>query len=548
VAEAFELAAGLDDPAVFISQAERDRALAELDESAPLAGMTLAVKDNIDVVGLPTTNAFLPVERPAAVSAPVVARLVAAGATVIGKTNMDQFATGLVGTRSPWGTPRNPLDASLVPGGSSSGSAVAVALGVVDVALGTDTAGSGRVPAAMCGIVGLKPTRGRLPTTGVVPAVRTVDCVSIFARGVGPAWAMLARAEGPDAGDPYSRARPPGAGADMRRVAIPRHVDLDSVVDKRAWEGAVARVGELGVDLVEVDLAPYLSAGELLYGGPWIVQRGLAFGDQLNAFPDAADPVVLTLVAGAPILSAEDVWRGDYTLAEARRRFGSIWTNADLLLVPTTPGPASVAEVRADPVGRNVRLGLYTSPTNLLDLCAVAVPTGPGARGVQIVGPAWADETAARLAARLLGEQDPSPTVPQRPATLELAVVGAHLSGLPLNHQLLDRGAALARATTTAACYRLFALGGFDPPRPGLVHVGEGGCEIEVEVWRVPIGEVGSFLAGIPAPLALGTVELADGQSCTGFVCEPRAMDQAVDVSAHGGWRGYLRSLAGLNR
>lgn len=405
VAAAFEAAAELDDPAVFLALADRDAALADLDPDAPLAGLTVAVKDNIDVAGLPTTAACPAFAHVPTRSATVVARLVAAGATVIGKTNLDQFATGLVGTRSPYGIPRNPVDADLVPGGSSSGSAVAVARGIVDVALGTDTAGSGRVPAAQCGIVGLKPTRGWLSCAGVVPAVRSVDCVSVFSRTVAAGWSTLTTAAGLDPDDALTRRAPSVATPPARRLGIPRRLDLDGADDEAAFAEARRRAAQLDLELVEVDLGPFLAAGRELYGGGLVLERVLAFGDVLADHPDDADPVVAGIIETARTMSALDVTRSSLRLALEAGRAARTWDDVDLLLVPTTPGPATLAEVAAEPLRRNARLGTFTTFANLLDLCAACVPvTGHGPRGVQVLGPAWSDDAATRLAAALVDE------------------------------------------------------------------------------------------------------------------------------------------------
>ncbi len=436
VEEAFARLDTLDDDAVFITVADRAAVLgraARIDPRLPLAGLPFAVKDNIDVAGLPTTAACRPFAYVPVCSAVVVARLEAAGAVCVGKTNLDQFATGLVGTRSPYGTPRNPLDASLVPGGSSSGSAVAVAAGVVPFTLGTDTAGSGRVPAAQCGIVGLKPTVGRLPTAGMVPAVRSIDCASVFATDVALASRALAAMDGFDVADPFSRRRPgPPETAMVRRVAVPAAPDLDGPEDRAAWSDALAALDALDIEVVEVDLAPFFAAGELLYGGPWVAERYAAVGDAVERWPEAADPTVAAIILGGRTPSAVDAYRGAYRLAELRRASEATWDVADVLVVPTTPGPATVAEVAADPVGRNTRLGRYTTFTNLLDLCAMAVPGPPRPdgwpAGLTVTAPAWRDEVvgafAARLADAVASDRSPVPGPGPGPGGCGLTAVG----------------------------------------------------------------------------------------------------------------------------
>jgi allophanate hydrolase len=419
VAEAFDRLVAFDDPATFISVADRASTLrraARLEPGLPLAGIPFAVKDNIDVAGLPTTAACPAFAYRPGRSARVVARLEAAGALCIGKTNLDQFATGLVGTRSPYGVPRNPLDPRLAPGGSSSGSAVAVAAGIVPFTLGTDTAGSGRVPAAQCGIVGLKPTVGRLPSVGMVPAVRSIDCVSVFAGDVATATQVFV--DGFDVTDPFCR-RPPGwrDRRPIRRIGVPRVPELDDELDRAAWRAAVTALEQLPVAVVEVDMGPFLAAGDLLYGGPWVAERYAAVGELIEAGPKGVDPVVAGIILSGREVSAADAYRGAYRLAELARESETTWDRVDALVVPTTPGPATLDEVAEDPVGRNTRLGRYTTFTNLLDLCALALP-GPARSdglpfGLTVLAPAWRDEAVA-VAGAALAQAVPANTAAPR--------------------------------------------------------------------------------------------------------------------------------------
>ncbi len=549
--------AALDDPAVVIgdplvAQArERADALDQMPASSaaelPLFGIPFVVKDNIDVAGASTTAACPSFGYLAQRDAVAVARLRAAGAIPVAKVNLDQFATGLVGTRSPYGTPRNPVHPTLVPGGSSSGSAVAVARGLVPFALGTDTAGSGRVPAALCELVGVKPTPGRVPNTGSVPAVRRIDCITVFASNVADARSVAAVMAGPDPGDPWS-SEPGPLAAPVRRLGIPSglaaYCDEPVAVAFAAYVASLAET-QPALELVEVDIAGLLEVGSWLYGGPFTAERAVAVGAFLAAGPTDADPVVASIITGSMAATATDAYAAEYRLVAARREHAALWNDVDALLLPTIPGVTTPEQVAADPIGANSALGRFTTFTNLLGLAAVALP-GPRRadgmpNGVQLIGPAWSDEPLADLAMGLLGENHASwPPTPVGPGEQSLVVVGAHLSGMALNHQLTRRGARLLAATTTAAAYRLFALPGTTPPKPGLQRVAEGGSAIAVEVWALGEAAFGSFVAEVPPPLAIGSVELADGSWHNGFVCEPYALEDAPEVTRFGGWRAYL--------
>jgi allophanate hydrolase len=558
------------DPGIFITLvAEADakaaaRALPAFDPVAfPLWGVPFAIKDNIDVVGMPTTVACPEFAYTATASAPVVNRLLAAGAIAVGKTNLDQFATGLVGVRTPYPVPRNAIDVRLVPGGSSSGSAVAVALGLVSFALGTDTAGSGRVPAALNNIVGLKPTRGALSARGVVPACRTLDCVSVFAGTVADAWLATSVAAAYDEADPY--ARPISLGAYARppsiRLGVPdaKSLKVDSPAADTAFAAALAAFPDFGGKPRAVDLTQFYATAALLYEGAWVAERYAAIRDFIEAKPQALFPVIRTIIEGARKLSAADAFASEYRLAELARATAPLWDSVDVLVVPTIPDVCTLADVAADPIGANSRLGVYTNFVNLLDLAAISVPgpfRGDGyPAGVTLIAPAGRDGMLAAMAAeiharagvtigatgRALPEQVASSVAPD--GMIPIAVIGAHLSGMALNHELTSCGGAFVKAVTTEAAYKLYALPGGPPHRPGLMRTSNGGAAIATEVWALPPAAFGKFVAAIPAPLGIGTLKLADGTAVKGFLCEQAGIDGARDITAFGGWRAYVASL-----
>ncbi len=539
----------------------------------PLYGVPFAVKDSIDVAGSPTTLACPDFAYVARTSAPVIDLLRAAGALFVGKTNLDQFATGLVGVRSPYGIPTNPFDPRYVTGGSSSGSAAAVARGQVAFALATDTAGSGRVPAAFNNVVGLKPSRGLLSTTGLVPACRTVDCMSILALTCEDAREVAAVAAAFDPADPFSRREASqfrwsrDAARTVGRVAVPRSEDLvfDDDPTRRAFERACEDLGAMGLTLEPLDMAPFYEAGKLLYGGPWVAERLAGLESFMGEHPTSVLPVIRSILAEGQRYRATDAFRAIHRLAELRRAVESLWSRVDVLAVPSVPSHPRIDDVLADPIEQNARLGRYTTFANLLDLAAVAVPCGfredrlPA--GITFLGPWGSDATLLSLGTAFhrrtgapLGagqwqhppEGAAGPSAPDD--SLLLAVVGAHLAGEPLNGQLTDRGARLVRTIRTSPDYKLVALAGTRPPKPGLLRIGKGeGSRIELEVWAMPPETVGSFLAGVPSPLSLGTVDLEDGTRVHGFLCEAHATAGAEDISSFGGWRAYLAHL-GANR
>jgi allophanate hydrolase len=508
--------------------------------SGKLAGLRFAVKDNIDVAGMPTTAGCPAYAYQPATSATAVQKLQDAGAVCAGKTNLDQFATGLSGMRSPYGECRNAYHPDYISGGSSSGSALAVALGQVDFALGTDTAGSGRVPAAFNNLVGLKPTRGLVSTAGVVPACRSLDCVSVFAKTCAQALSVLDVMAGHDPADPYSRTGTPVSfNSRNLRIAVPGELEFFGDPGyERLFAQALERLG--GAQLA-VDFTPFLAAQQLLYDGPWLAERTAQLQAFMRVHAQDMHPVVRDVVAGGARYSAIDAFEAQYRLSALRRQTEATWNAADVLVVPGAPTIYTRAQMAADPVALNARLGLYTNFVNLLDLAAITVPAGFRADGlpfgITLIGPAFSDRALAALGARFLGEA----AIPPDAGIPRIAVVGAHLSGMRLNGQLTERGARLVRPARTSADYRLYDLG---DGRPGLVRErghGHGAC-IEVEVWEMPTAGFGSFVAQIPPPLGIGTVSLDDGELVKGFLCESYAVAGREDITAHGGWRNYVNS------
>jgi len=531
--------------------------------SLPLYGIPFAIKDNIDLAGVPTTAGCPEYAYTPSQSATVVQRLIDAGAIPLGKTNLDQFATGLNGTRSPYGACRNSFDPDYIAGGSSSGAAVATALGQVSFALGTDTAGSGRVPAAFNNLVGLKPTRGLLSTSGVVPACRTLDCVSVFALTAADAQAVLDVAAGFDARDPYSRHARPGRAlpAPRFRFGVPKAAQLEFFGNREyaaLFDAAVARLAALGGERVEIDLTPFLEAARLLYEGPWLAERYVALRDFIERRPEALHPVTRAVIEKGRTASAADTFAAMYRLAELRRAVEPVLAGVDAIVTPTAGTIYRIAELEADPLQPNSNLGYYTNFMNLLDLAAVALPAGFTAAklpfGITLFAEAFRERALLDLAARVEQAQalplgatgHPHPShetiAALPPGYTPVAVCGAHLRGLPLNHQLSERGGFLLATTHTAPLYRLHALPGGPPFRPGLVRVTDNGASIEIEIWALPTEAYGSFVAGIPAPLGIGSVLLADGRSVQGFVCEAYALAGAEDITHLGGWRRYLQT------
>jgi allophanate hydrolase len=546
-------------PQIWISRATRSELLdaaAAVDarvaagEDLPLAGVPFAVKDNIDVAGFETTAACPAFAYEPEDDAGVIERLLAAGAVCVGKTNLDQFATGLNGSRSPYGIPRNASNLNYVSGGSSSGSSVAVAAGLVAFSLGTDTAGSGRVPAAFNHLIGMKPTKGRWSTRGLVPACRTIDCITVFTDDTADARLVDGVVAAFDVADPYSKplADQPLA---VRRIGVPRReqrVFFGDGESEYLYDKALARLATLG-ELVEIDLAPLLEAAQLLYGGPWVAERTAAMEGILAANPLAVDPTVRAVVEPGKAMSAVELFNGIYRMADLKRHADLLWADIDMMAFPTTGTTYRVSEMLAAPIALNSNLGLYTNFVNLLDMAALAVPAGIRANatgfGITLIGPADTDRALLDAADAYLAVADlPAPPpldLEGKMQTVKLAVVGAHLKDMPLHWQLTSRDAEFVGAFETAPTYKLYAIADSVPPKPALVH-DEAGAAIKVEVYELGVAEFGSFTVDVPAPLAIGNVTLADGTTVKGFVSEPRALTGAEDITHLGGWRAFIAS------
>ena len=571
VARSFERMRAHDDPAIFIALREEADVVAEAralvrggDKTLPLYGIPVAVKDNIDVKGLPTTAACPAYSYRPNKDATCVARLRQAGALVLGKTNLDQFATGLVGMRTPYGIGRNLFDQKLIPGGSSAGSALAVGAGLAPLALGTDTAGSGRVPAAFSNIVGLKPSCGLVSTAGVVPACRTLDCVSVLALTVDDAMAMLRVIAGPDPADPFSRPRPVhavGPMPDGLKLGVPlpgQRLFFGDRASEAAYDAALARLSALGAKIVEIDVEPFYATARLLYEGPWVAERYLTARALIASAPESLHPVTRQVILSGAHGTAADAFAAFYQLEELRQVRDRTLRAIDALVLPTAPTIYAIDEVLADPIGLNSRLGIYTNFVNLLDMCGLAVPASIRPDGipfsVTLLAPAGDDAALAAIGREFhaatglpLGAlQHPQPPLARLPAApaegeIPIAVVGAHLSGMPLNGELRAAGGRLIERTATAPHYRLYALAGTRPPKPGLLRVQKGaGAAIEVEVWALSEAAFGRFVAAVPSPLSIGTLELDSGRSVKGFLVEAEAVAGARDISSFGGWRAFM--------
>lgn len=571
-AQALHRVEAANDPGIFIHLADPAALRRAADglgafdpETRPLWGLPVAIKDNIDVVGMPTTAGAPDYAYMPKADATAVRRLRAAGAMIVGKTNLDQFATGLVGVRTPYPVPQNALDPRIVPGGSSSGSGVAVARGLVTLALGTDTAGSGRVPAALNNVVGLKPSLGAISATGVVPACRTLDTVSVFALTVDDAMTAYRAIAAYDPADAYSRPTPDLAAAgwpSRLRVGAP---DVDSRIffgdaaQAASFEDALGRLSALGMEIAPIDLSPFYEIAELLYDGPWVAERYAAIRSVMEDRPDILHPTTRTIVGAAEKYSAADAFDGAYKLAALRRAVAPTLAGVDIFCVPSIPTFFTVDDLAADPFGPNAKLGTYTNFVNLLDMAGLATPTGPRGDGrpggVTLLGPWGSDSLLATVGAALhqssgaylgaTGWSPPAAEAFETPAVADdeiaVALVGAHMTGLPLNHEVKDRGGRFLKETLTTPEYRLYSLAGGPPKRPGMVRMpGDDGAAIALEIWALPRAALGDFMAGVPQPLGIGTVNIQGGGQVKGFLCEPAGLDGADDITDFGGWRAYM--------
>ncbi|ADU15265.1 allophanate hydrolase [Asticcacaulis excentricus] len=516
----------------------------------PLAGVPFAVKDNIDAIGFDTTAGCPDYAYAATSNATVVQKALDAGAILVGKTNLDQFATGLNGSRSPYGAPRCVFNRAYVSGGSSSGSAVTTAAGLVAFAFGTDTAGSGRVPAAFNHLTGYKPTKGRWSTTGLVPACRTLDCISVFTEDPKDAALVDSVVGGYDAKDEYSRDLPPVARP-VRRIGVASQLNwCGDIHSEYLYARALERLIGMGFEVVEIDLAPLSAAAALLYSGPWVAERTAAIADFLKASPASIDSTVRQIVEGGLTVTGVETFDGHYKLAGYKRYAEELWDDIDILMLPTAPTIYRVKEMQASPLALNANLGLYTNFVNLLDMAAVAVPAGfrPNGTGfgITFIGSAATDNALLDFASQWNGHNayarpDYDLTQESRMDTIKLSVVGAHLEGMPLHWQLTSRDAKFIEKTTTAATYKLYAMADTVPPKPALIH-DNSGTGIEVEIYELSVAAFGSFVAEVPPPLAIGTVTLKSGEQVKGFVAEPRAVVGATDITDLGGWRAYIAS------
>ena len=541
-------------------------ALANRDpRTLPLYGIPFAIKDNIDLAGVPTTAACPAFATTPTRHAFVVQLLIEAGAIPIGKTNLDQFATGLNGTRSPYGPCRNAFDPDYVSGGSSSGSAVAVALGYCSFALGTDTAGSGRVPAMLNNLVGMKPTLGLLSATGVLPACRTLDTISLLCLTAADAADVFGVVARKDAQDAYSRSFPPAValpfGASGFRFGVPAASQLayfGNAAGPARFSAAVKALEALGGVAVDIDFSPFIETASLLYDGPWVAERYAAIAEFIEAQPAEVLPVTSQIINNAKRFDAVATFKAQYRLQELKCAAAATWQACDVIVMPSAAGHHTIAAMAADPIRLNTELGYYTNFVNLMDLSAIAVPAGfqPDGLpfGVTLCAPAFADYQLMAMAAGLqrqlsstlgatnhaLDKCDREPVAQGAAGLIDIAVCGAHMRGLPLNQQLLAAGARFVKAVKTAPNYQFYALPGGPPHRPGLVRSSVGGAAIEVEVWRMPLATYGYFVANIPAPLGIGTITLDDASTVQGFLCESAAINGAQEITQLGSWRAYL--------
>lgn len=538
---------------VFISVLSEDSLLKKIDETLiksqkeyPLLGVPFAVKDNIDVFGFETTSgckeyAFMPKK-----SAFAVAQLEKAGAICIGKTNMDQFATGLVGTRSFYGTAKNYYNEDYIPGGSSSGSASAVSAAYVAFSLGTDTAGSGRIPAAFQNLVGFKPSKGVVSTSGVVPACKSLDCVSVFSNSLDDVDNVLRQIAVYDPEDPYSRENVQSLSENKLKIAIPSQKDLKFFGNKAyevSYHNFIALLLEKNYIIEEIDFSPMFKAAELLYGGPWLAERYNAVGDFINKNPNAVVDTTLKIISQGKALTATSYFEAEYQLNAFKKQFEGYTKLYDAFLMPTAGTIFTKKEVSEQPIDSNTKLGYYTNFMNLLDCTAIALPVAITDNnlpfGITLFGPAFNDNNLLTIS-RSMSEKKLLNTPMSETEFIELAVCGAHKTGGTLNYQLLEVNAIYKETLLTTPEYRFYALSHLDPVRPGLIKDPKKGGSIEVQVWKVPANKLGGFINQIGAPLTFGKINLENGEVVTSFLCESYALEKAKEITHLQTWENYL--------
>ncbi|KAB8133094.1 allophanate hydrolase [Gracilibacillus oryzae] len=510
---------------------------------APLWGIPFAIKDNIDLKGIPTTAGCAEYAYTPAEHATVVERLITAGAIPVGKTNLDQFATGLVGTRSPYGETKNALRKDLISGGSSSGSAVSVAVGQAAFALGTDTAGSGRVPASLNNLVGFKSSVGAWPKKGVVPACESIDCVTVFADSMETALEVDEAVRGVDEKDPWSKAYAKPGKELPGKIILPKEpIDFFGPFAeeyRKAWEKTLKQLEQLPIPITYVDYELFAATAQILYGGPWVAERWEALGDFITQHPGASFPVTEQILrsGSADEYDAAALFKAIHTLQQYKLEAWKLLENA-VLITPTNAGTWTREQVRINPIGTNSDMGRFTNHCNLLDLCAIAIPSFEAGEnlpfGITIFATADKESLVCGMADLLVNEGKQTEAA-SKDTTL-VAVCGLHMRGFALEKQMKELGAKFIREDQTAAKYQFIKLP-TNPAKPGLIKQKTGGGSINIELWEMPSVGFGTFVTSIPSPLGIGKIELQDGSEVPGFICEDYAKQGAEDITHLKSWR-----------